>query len=130
MIQIGYFKEFKGMPTVLIAASEEDFDHVYDALLSEAPEPIDLVALLRRTVSAIHTANLTSFAMAPHGSETRLTLHGSEVQWSRPDSYRVRLKGLLDVLKESSTPAHQYLETGTREMQLVVSRGEYRALLE
>lgn len=130
MIQIGYFSEFKGMPTVLIAASEEDFDYVYDAFLADAEAPVDLVALLRRTASTIHTANLSSFVVVSRGSEARLTMRGRKVQWSCPDSYRPRLKGLLDALKESSAPAHQYLETGTTGKQLVVSRGEYRARLE
>jgi hypothetical protein len=125
MIQVGYFQGFKGAPTVLIAASVDDFCHVYDVFAADFDRSVDVLAELRRINPDTRAVNISRLEFLPHASGTKLHVNGSDVTWSFDDGYRERLKGLVLALRESQLPAHQYLDTGSAATQFIVSKGEY-----
>lgn len=125
MIQIGCLEHFKGARTLLIAATRDSFQHVYDVLAAHFEAPVDVLAALRRLDGTTRLLNIERLDFIPHASTTHLRMSGRHVTWQFTDLYCERLKGLLDALKASDLPAHQYLDTGSADAQFLISKDEY-----
>jgi hypothetical protein len=125
MIQVGYFSDFKGAPALVIAGVAADFERLADALVRSEREEVNLIETLRREGHQVHLANLSDLKISPHATRTKLSISGASAHWEITDAYATRLIGLISGLKERHSPGHQYLESGSADVQIILSKDEY-----
>jgi hypothetical protein len=120
MLRMGYFPNFKGADSVLLAADSEGIRFL-------------LAAIARATSDAAHAIPLHESAQvsAEHPASVYVTLNAKSIRRIPANTYyldvsgnaRLDVEGLLEPLAEASA-GHQYFDLYPKHV-LVVSVGEY-----
>jgi hypothetical protein len=120
MLRMGYFPNFKGADSVLLAADSEGIRFLLAAIARATADPAHAVPLHESAqVSAKHPASV--YVALNIKSMRRVAANAYYLNVS--GNARLNVEGLLEPLAEASA-GHQYFDLYPRHV-LVVSVGEY-----
>ncbi|HET7396571.1 MAG TPA: hypothetical protein VFK12_09035 [Gammaproteobacteria bacterium] len=126
MLQIGYYKNFKGdQPTLLFAGSASDVLKLMVFFRDWDGEKTDLLKYFENgSIIEVNKIQNIIIERGVHG-RTNVTSDDFSLTWSITKKDQDRIMGLLEGLVESNKPSHQYLNDGLSNIQIICSKDEY-----
>jgi hypothetical protein len=116
-LRLGFFPQFKGADSILLAGEADDIARLSGALVSFVASSQDQLSIHGlAAVSALHPAKL----YATHSTEPS----GSDFRWLCSPATQSTIQGKLAALAMSGK-GHQYFSLIGSPVQLVVSVGEH-----
>lgn len=124
MLRIGYFNEFKGQKTLLLAGSQVDIMTLQQFFRSWSGATANLIEYLGEA-AAIYVGGITELVLQRAEQDSRAEYHRNQVIWHISSEWQERIIGLLSGLCESKHSSHQYLDSGCEDIQILCSKDEY-----
>jgi hypothetical protein len=116
-LHVHFLEDFNSGPTILLMGGSQDFSRL--ANLIEARRAGNLSDLLA-------TSGQSSIALTlAYGVCGRVTHSGKDFYWILSDREATEFIALLRSLAENAAPGHQYLDTGSGEIEVVASKDEF-----
>jgi hypothetical protein len=129
MLQIRYHADFKFRPTLLFAGAASDVSRILEVIRHWDGEEIDLVQHLRQGVKGgVAGDSVTSIKLSRAKAEKDSYLEWTNDRgvWWISRRGQPQIVGLLEGLKDSAHPGHQYLDIGDPTgVQIMCSKEEY-----
>ena len=128
MLQIQYHANFKFRPTLLFAGATSDVCQLLEVLRDWNGEEIDLLHQLRQMQARMTYESVTSIRLSRAKAEKDSYLEWANDRgvWWISRRGQPRIIGLLEGLKDSTQPGHQYLDIGDPTgIQIMCSKEEY-----
>jgi hypothetical protein len=132
MLQIRYHANFKFRPTLLFAGSASDVCRLLEVFRDWDGEEIDLLQRLRQVEGGVACDSVASLKLSRAKAEK-----DSYLEWTNDHGVwwisrrgQPRIVDLLEGLKDSADPGHQYLDIGDPTgVQIMCSKDEYPSKL-
>lgn len=131
LFKIGYFSNFKGRKTLLLAGSGNEVNLLLQFFLGWGEEKVELLSHLRLMDVMILTTDLEALFIDSSPEDKEVSIYSDEAsrKWTISSSGRLRIIELLQALKDSIYPAHQFLEFSPDDkelkVQILCSKDEY-----
>ncbi len=129
MLQIQYHANFKFRPTLLFAGAASDVRRMLEVIRDWDGKEIDLVQHLRHGVEGgVASSSIGSIKLSRANAEKDSYLEWTNDRgvWWISRRGQSRIVGLLEGLKDSAQPGHQYLDIGDpMGVQIMCSKEEY-----
>ena len=126
MLQVHYFENFKGAPTLLLAGARPDIERLLGIFRTWTGKRVDVAESLGQDIG-IQLDGMSKLVLdrSLAGPSSVAEMIGDICEWRVSDSWQERVAGLLQGLAESESTAHQYLDSGETSVQILCSNNEY-----
>jgi hypothetical protein len=128
MLQIQYHKDFKFRSTLLFAGAASDVSRLMELFRNWNGDEIDLLQHLRQVEGCIACENVTGIKLSRANAEKDSYLEWTTDYgvWWISRRGQPQIVDLLESLKDSAHPGHQYLDIGDPDgVQIMCSKDEY-----
>lgn len=127
MLQIRYHENFLyGRPALLFAGSIDDLHNLELFFDSWRGEKVDLIATAKRQ-HEIYTLGVKKLFIEVDQKKTNsiFGIDGSDMYLLLSKEDKTKIAGLIEGLKVSNRPGHQYLHSKEQMIQVIFSKDEY-----
>jgi hypothetical protein len=128
MLQIHYHANFKFRPTLLFAGAASEVSQLLEVFRDWNGEEIDLLQHLRQVEGGVACDGVSSIKLSRAKAEkdSYLEWMNDRGVWWVSRRGQPRIVDLLEGLKDSAYPGHQYLDMGDPTgVQIMCSKEEY-----
>jgi len=126
MLNLRYFAQFKGRPTLLISGDQIDLDPLVSFFGEWDGLDVDLLDQLRIAQLVGIEGIKTLIIHRTRGDVVSVLewIHSDGI-WNISTGAQEKITSLLGGLRSSDSPCHQYLDIGPSNSQIMCSVGEY-----
>lgn len=125
MLQVRYHSNFKGGPTLLFAGSSGDLESLIAFFREWDGREVSLLERLKGSGETYVNGVRELLVLGTSDSAGRLAWTRDVGRWTVARSAIPRIVDLLEGLTQAKSPGHQYLDSGSDEIQIICSKDEY-----
>jgi len=124
MLQIRYHPNFKGANTILFAGHQPDIELLRKFFFKWQGETVDLITALKDE-KHLYLFSVKKLKLTRSPNRGSINWNEEQGEWLISQPYQEQILSLLDGLLTTGDKGHQYLDTGSGNVQVMVAKDEY-----